>query len=113
MLVASENGAFEARFNFYTLYLYELEFGTDMIKDVFRESTVAEGANGASLVFEAVNWTAIAKAIWAGAKCADKRLPRFEDWASQDNGIDLFTAAGEVVAEINKELFRFGVAAAS
>ena len=114
MYVVSAKGPFEARYNFYTLYLYEQEFdGHDLIKDVYGDGEVIATDNGMALNLAAVNWTAITKALWAGAKCANPRLPRFSDWAQESSGIDLFNVAGDVVAEINKELFRFGVAAAS
>ena len=114
MIVETDKGSFEAKYNFYTLYLYEQEFdGRDMIQDVYGDGTVVSDSTGAYLNIAAVNWTAIVKALWAGAKCADPRTPRFSDWAAQDNGIDLFNVAGDVVAEMNKELFRFGVAAVS
>jgi hypothetical protein len=114
MYVDSASGKFEVKFNYYTLYLYELEFdGRDLIKDVYGDGSAIVTDDGVSFNIAAVNWTAITKALWAGAKCANPRLPRYAEWAAQDNGIPLFDVAGEVVAEINKELFRFGVAAVS
>ena len=113
LVVDSANGKFEAKYNFYTLYLYELEFGSDLIKDVYGDGSVIATDDGLSFNIAAINWTAITKALWAGAKCANPRMPRYSEWAAQDNGIDLFDVAGEVIAEINQELFRFGVAAVS
>ena len=113
LVVDSANGKFEAKYNFYTLYLYELEFGSDLIKDVYGDGSVIATDDGLSFNIAAINWTAITKALWAGAKCANPRTPRYTELAAQDNGIDLFDVAGEVIAEINQELFRFGVAAVS
>ena len=113
MLVDSEKGAFEVKYNFYTLYIYEQEFGTDLIKDLYGSVNVDADPNGMTFSFKAVNWTAVTKAIWAGARCADKSVPRFVEWASENHGIDLLEASGVVLDEINKELFRFGVATIS
>lgn len=114
MFVDSADGRFEARYNFYTLFLYEQEFdGHDLIKDVYGDGSAIVTDDGITFSIAAVNWTAITKALWAGAKSANPRLPRYADWAAQVNGIDLFGVADEVIAEINKELFRFGVAAVS
>ena len=114
MLIDTADGEIEVRFNYYTLYLYELEFdGRDLIKDVYGGGTVSVDDAGVAFDFAAVNWSAITRAIWAGAKCANPRLPKFVDWASRDNEIALFDVAGDVIAEINKELFRFGVAPVS
>lgn len=112
MLVGSENGAFEVKYNFYTLYIYETEFGTDLIKDLYGSVGVEADGYGMAFSFNSVNWTAAAKAIWAGAKCADPSTPRFSDWA-QTASFDLLEASGIVIEEINKELFRFGVAPVS
>lgn len=114
MLLDSADGKLEVKFNFYTLYVYELEFdGHDLIKDVYGNGAVVTDGDDLAFDFAAVNWSAIAKAVWAGAKCANPNLPRYRDWAARDNGIDLFSAAPEVIGEINKELFRFGVATVS
>lgn len=114
MFLDSADGKLEVRFNFYTLYIYELEFnGHDLIKDVYGNGTVTMDGGELAFDFASVNWSAITKAIWAGARCANPSLPRFAEWASRDNGIDLFSAAPDVIGEINKELFRFGVAAVS
>ncbi len=114
LVVDSANGPFEVKYSFYTLYLYEQEFGSDLIKDLYGNAMVASDDEGMSFDFSAINWTAVVKALWAGAKCANPKLPRFSEWADTgSDGIDLFDAAGRVINEVNKELFRFGVAAVS
>lgn len=112
MLVGSENGAFEVKYNFYTLYIYEQEFGTDLIKDLYGSVAVESDGYGMAFSFNSVNWTSVTKALWAGAKCANPSTPRFAEWA-QTASFDLLEASGIVIEEINKELFRFGVAPVS
>lgn len=109
MLVESDNGAFEVKYNFYTLYLYEQEFGSDLIRDLYGGASLNIGNDDGEVEvgFNSVNWTAVTKALWAGAKCANPSTPRFKDWATDSNGLDLFAIAGSVLEEINGSLFRF------
>lgn len=112
MLIDSKNGSFEVKYNFYTLYLYEQEFGSDLIKDLYGNIATEIGDSVVGFDFGLVNWTSVVKALWAGAKCANPATPRFKDWA-QTVDINLFDEAGKVLEEINGSLFRFGVASVS
>ena len=114
MKVDFGKGEIEVVYNFYTLYIYEQEFGTDLIKDVFGIAK-DDGESGEVLFdFTTVNWTSLTKALWAGAKCADPSFPRYEEWArTMGGGISFMELAGVLINEINKELFRFGVAPVS
>lgn len=107
MKVGFGSGEVEVVYNFYTLYLYEQEFGSDLIKDVF--GVVRDDAESGDVLldFTSVNWTALTKALWAGAKCANPQLPRYEAWARTMADIDFMELSGSLLAEINKELFRF------
>ncbi len=108
MKVDFGNGEVEVIYNFYTLYLYEQEFNSDLIKDVFGEVRDETGSDGVLFDFKSVNWTAVTKALWAGAKCANPNLPHYAEWAKGiGGGIEFMQLAETVIAEINKELFRF------
>lgn len=114
MKVDFGKGDVEVVYNFYTLYIYEQEFNSDLIKDVYGVARMDSSSGDVLFDFTTVNWTSITKALWAGAKCADPSLPRYEDWARQmGGGIDFMQLAGALINEIDKELFRFGVAPVS
>lgn len=108
MKVDFGNGEVEAIYNFYTLYLYEQEFGSDLVKDVFGVVTDDVQDSGVLFDFSKVNWTSVVKALWAGVKCANPSTPRFEEWARGIGGnVEFMRLAETTISEINKELFRF------
>lgn len=103
----------EIQLNFYTLYLYEQEFGSDMIKDTLGVIEVAgDSENGdGKLDFTGTNWTALAKGLWAACKCADDSTPPFKQWAQSLSDVNLFTLPGTFAPLVYQELFRSGVPA--
>ena len=109
MKVDFGKGDTEVKYTFYTLYLYEQEFGSDLIKDVFGVARDDAATGDVLFDFTTVNWTALTKSLWAGVKCADPSTPRYADWAREVGGVDFMELAGTLLDAINKELFRFGV----
>ena len=111
-----DNRELDIKVNFYTLYLYENEFGSDMIKDVFGVIKVRElkedDDGGFELDYTTTNWTALTRALWASAKCADEDIPRYSEWAkTMGDGINMYALSGSFINIVRTELFRIGVPA--
>lgn len=88
-----------------TTVLYEQEFGSDIIKDLFGK-VVQEDSNDVVFDYTTTNWTATLKALWAAIKTANPSTPNFSDWAAGCDGIDLFEVSGVLMPEVMKGLFR-------
>ena len=95
------------------LVIYEQEFSTrdrraDLIQDVFGKQTVDESDSGGRVVFDftAVNWTALARAVWAMAKAADESTAPFPRWSAVMTGLNLYEMSDEVMDIIVDGFFR-------
>lgn len=105
----------EISINFYTLYLYEQEFGSDMIQDTIGVVRVGEPKGGedgvVELDFKSTNWTAMTKALWAACKCADDGTEPYRQWARGLEGVNMYALSESFASLIFQELFRTGVPA--
>lgn len=111
----AEGRNLEVKLNFYTLYIYEQEFGSDMIKDTIGVIRVEQGEEKEDgvieLNFKNTNWTALTKALWAACKCADDRTEPFREWAKKLDGVNMYALSESFAPLIFQELFRTGVPA--
>ena len=112
----------EADVTFYTAYLYEAEFTSNIIQDVygrqgedspqFVEMEVSKDEDGdesvkvRSIDFSAVNWTSLLKATWAAIKTVNPRTRGYADWLKDSSGIDLVEIRGELINAIDDCFFR-------
>ncbi len=128
MTIDYGSGPKEARATLLSLVVYEQEFGSDLIKDLFGKAEVrrsdlepqGEGEGPAegspddvvlSFDYGSVNWTASVKALWAFLKAADGTVPPFREWAAGTGDLDMFSVAPQVIAEARRGFFRTGAAA--
>lgn len=112
--IAIGEGEATAEVTFYTAQLYETEFGTDMLADIFGEmkmtdeDAVRSDESGAlvSVDFTRVRWLVQLRALWAAVKTHDPRTPGFKKWASEHKGINMWSAIGSMNGEVNDCFFR-------
>ena len=112
----------------YTLMVYEQEFKSDMIKDVFghvdvkREViSVDDEGNITNVDYTVDNWTAYPKALWAMLKTSEaiarsegrisEPVPSYNAWSLMARDVDLYELCRIVISECNRGLFHTGAAA--
>lgn len=84
------------------LTVYEQEFHSDLIKDVYGIVDVTESdLEGAvtragaaddvilTIDFTKTNWTAVLRAVWACLRSKDSHIPSFATWSKQTEGLNL------------------------
>lgn len=95
-----------------TLTLYEQEFQSDLIQDLFGrvsvEDTDASENEIILLDFSRTNWTAVTRCLWACLKTADPSLPSFKSWASSLGKVNLFDLKEELIPVVMENLFCAG-----
>lgn len=112
----------------HTLMVYEQQFKSGLIEDVFGRISLAGhendiDSNGNIVVadYTVDNWTAYMKALWAmlraGADLArvEQReyepVPSFDEWSLSATNLDMAEVSRVVVTECQRGLFRAGAAA--
>lgn len=111
MKVDFGQGEKEALVSVWTLSIYEQEFGSDMIQDLFGEEVVkADNEDDDNVIFKFdyhdFNWTAATKALWAALKCADPDTQPYAIWARELGDIDLWSIIRDFLPEVRARLFR-------
>ncbi|MBR3327913.1 MAG: hypothetical protein IKG22_11390 [Atopobiaceae bacterium] len=119
MFTFQANGKnYEAKATFYTAYIYEMEFRSDLIRDLFGVQTAeqaleiertGDGEDDYRIVkidFTKVNWTVVAKALWAAVKTADPSTPSYSEWMKKTAGVNLWLVQEELGNEISECFFR-------
>ena len=109
----------KAEVTFYTAQLYEMEFQSDMLRDILgvqeRGGAVElefEEVDGesvpvvAKIDFTKVSWSAVMKALWAAIKTADPMTPSYAQWAKETSGLNLWDLNGVIGDEISDCFFR-------
>lgn len=110
---------FEGKVTFYTAQLYEMEFRSDIIQDLFGIQTAeqpmeievdGEGENAtariAKIDFTKISWTAVMKTLWAALKTADSSLPSYSEWMKGSSGVNLWLAQDLIGNEVSDCFFR-------
>jgi len=80
-----------------TPYIYELEFGGDMLADLFgridkKSSEFVEFDKKGGIVaidYTAVKWNTLLKILWSSLKTVNDALPGFNVWAKDAEGISI------------------------
>lgn len=111
----------------YTLVVYEQEFKSDLIKDVFgridlrnSQTILDEDGNLVVVDYTSDNWIGYLKAFWAMLKTSEAicrrenrpclAVPSFNQWSLETRSIDMVELSHVVIAELNRGLFRAGAA---
>lgn len=101
----------KAEVTFYTAQLYEAEFRSDLIKDLFGvqdDSSLVEfkGEEVVRIDFTQINWLATMKVLWAAVKTADDKVPSYAKWMKQTQGVNLWEVREFLSNEIVDCFFR-------
>lgn len=118
------NGPVELEVSFWTLVVYETQFGGDMIGDLFGEVTyakddepeeVGEPTDGDEPVaftidYSAFDWNSGVKAMWAAAKAANPGTPAYEQWCRGMHDVNMWPLMESLKSEVIARLFRPGAA---
>lgn len=113
MIIDYGLGDVEIEVSVWSLSVYELEFHSDMIKDVFGKTKAEDTGNGeAEIVFDysSRNWTSVLKALWACIKAHDNSTPAYAIWAKKQTNINMYVVWSEVVNALLDAFFRPGAA---
>ena len=110
------SGPVDLEISFWTLVVYEQEFGGNMIGDLFGKAELVEessavyvnGNGNIEIDYSQFDWTAGIRAMWAAARTHDSRTPAFATWARSMHGVDIWPIAAEFVDAVRTELFRPG-----
>lgn len=75
-----------------TFVIYELEFGTDLIQDLFGKVKADDLVEdeGVAFDFTQVDWAKLPKAVWAMLKTEKESTPSFKKWAGNCKQMNLF-----------------------
>jgi len=97
--------------SFYTAYLYEAEFGGDLIKDLFGTQDLEpeiETAGGAvvRIDFTKTNWNAVGKVLWAAVKTANEATPSYSAWMKRTKGLNMWLVGMLLSEEVADCFFR-------
>lgn len=111
MFEVSINGKqVKAEVTFYTAWLYEAEFGKDLISDFYGVqdlSPMVSNDEGEFRVdFTKVNWLAATRALWAAVKTAKATTPAYEEWMRKTQGIDTWLVRQRLDEAIAECFFR-------
>ena len=111
----------------YTLMVYEQEFKSDLIKDVFgridierTQDNLDEDGNVRYIDYTTENWLSYPKALWAMLKTSEaiarsegrrvETVPSFSAWALKASDLNLHELMVDVITECNRGLFHSGAA---
>lgn len=99
---------------------YEQQFRSDIVKDLFGKGRVVpedpgepDDGEAFSFDFTQTNWTACAKALWAGEKAVDPAAPGFSEWCRLRPNPDMSVVSDAVMREAAEAFFRAGVSASA
>lgn len=105
-------GERECALGVHAMMLYEQEFGSDIIKDLFGRVVLRRQADDPDVEFAMdyrdTNWTAAVKALWAGLKSADESVPPFREWERSAGAIDMNAVVAALIPEAWRMFFRAG-----
>ena len=107
---------YKAEITFYTAVLYESEFRSDIIADLFgvqgqdRNPFSFNGENLAEIDFTKVGWLSVAKATWAALKTADSSIPSYQAWMKKARGVNFWDLRETLLEDASDCFFRAAVA---
>lgn len=106
----------KADVTFYTAWIYEAEFGKDLISDFYGVQDTSpifsmEGDDVVKVDFTKVSWLAATRVLWAAIKTATKSTPAYEQWMKGTKGVDTWTLRQQLDEAISDCFFRSEAAA--
>lgn len=114
MLIDYGRGEEEAVISVATMMVYEQQFHSDIIQDLFGRSVIRRKDDSEDILLEVdyrdVNWTALVRVLWAALKTADETYPSFREWSLSLGPIDLNDLSAKLIPEAYGQFFRAGAA---
>ena len=117
-------GEVEMLATMYTLLVYEQEFGSDPIKDVFGKHQVEQGGETVLTIdYTQENWFEETRLLWAMVKTANDladergdvapndRTPPYRKWVKKVGKVNMRDIANAVIGEAVDGFFHTGAAA--
>ena len=102
----------EATMGVAALMVYEQQFHSDMVQDLFGRSVIRSHEDEEDVVFAVdyrdTNWTACLKAAWSCLKAADGNTPRWENWCETVGDVNLNELAESIIPAAFETFFRAG-----
>ena len=104
--------AYKAEVSFYTAVLYEAEFRSDLVADLFgvqgqdRNPFSFKGNDLAEIDFTKVSWLSVAKATWAALKTADSSIPSYQAWMKKARGVNFWDLREALMEDASDCFFR-------
>lgn len=121
--VEIDGKTYKAKVTFYTAQLYEMEFRSDLIQDLFGIQTAEQAievevdgdgedstARIAKIDFTKISWTSVMKVLWAALKTADDTIPNYSEWMRTTSGMNLWTVQELIGDEVSDCYFRSSIA---
>ena len=109
-----------AEVSFYTAQLYEAEFGSDLIQDLFGKQDDGSGivemsgkgdkARVVSIDFTKIGWTGVTKALGAACKTADESVGSYPSWMKEIRGVNMWDVRSQLINEVTDCFFRASAA---
>lgn len=98
----------KAEVSFHTALLYEMEFGGNIISDLFGKQVLEAPPEDGTVVidFTNTNWSAVMKVLWAAMKTADENTPTYSAWMKSARGINLWEVSEVLSVEVADCFFR-------
>ena len=103
---------YKAEVSFYTAVLYEAEFRSDIIADLFgvqgqgMNPITFKGDNVATIDFTKVGWLSVAKATWAALKTVDSSTPSYSAWMKKARGVNFWDLRDAIIEDASDCFFR-------
>lgn len=120
----TENDKFDVEVTFETALIYEAEFHSDILKDLFGrqdenssaiemdfDSESGDGNDDAyahivAIDFTKVSWSSVMKALWAAARTANALVPGYSIWVKTIKGVNLWDVRDMLMEEARDCFFR-------
>lgn len=100
----------KADVTFYTAWLYEAEFGKDLISDFYgvadSSPVLSMDDDVVKVDFTKVGWLAATRVLWAAVKTAKGSTPGYESWMKQTRGVDAWEVRQQLDEAISDCFFR-------
>lgn len=101
----------KAEVTFYTAWLYEAEFGKDLISDFYgvQDFTPVVDVDDGSVIkvdFTKVSWMAATRVLWAAVKTAKPNTPAYQEWMRKTQGVDTWVVRQKLDEAITECFFR-------
>lgn len=102
-----------AEVTFYTALLYEQEFQSDIVADLFgtqgKDSnpfSVSKKGAVVAIDFSKVSWLSVAKATWAALKTVDSTIPSYTAWMKETKGVNFWDLRESLLEDASDCFFR-------